>query len=276
MARLSTHHFGCQTYSWEMSLERFQGRLSHMTTVAAAAGFTGFEPETVMLGENWTAAALKSALDAAGLQLAALALVCDWRESSETTAERDLADRVIEAVAAFPGAIINLVQRPGENRDDLAPRETNALKCIAAVAERAAMARVECAFHANSPAGSVFRTAADYDRLLAELDPMVGFTPDVGHIAAGGMDPVHIIRRMGHRVQHVHIKDIAADGSWAATGTGVLDIPRIIETLDELAYDRWIVFEDESPTAAVNPDRAFRDTGTYMERVLSSGTRTRL
>ena len=40
----------------------------------------------------------------------------------------------------------------------------------------------------------VFRTQDDYDYLLENLSPLIGFTPDTGHISAGGMDPLTILQ----------------------------------------------------------------------------------
>ena len=45
--------FACQTYSWQMSIDRYSGRVEHMVGRAAAAGFAGFEPEVVMLGPSY-------------------------------------------------------------------------------------------------------------------------------------------------------------------------------------------------------------------------------
>lgn len=265
----STPRFACQTYSWQMSADRYRGRVSHMTRTAAKAGFTGFEPETFMLGDGWTGAGLRSALDASGLDLAALCLVGRWRSAVLTDEERAEADDVIAAVAQTPDAIVNLVVYPGADRADLRERQDNALSCMSAIAERADAAGVACSFHPNSPAGSVFRTPDDYAYLLEQLDPNIGFTPDVGHIAKGGMDPVTMIVATLSRIRHVHIKDIDANGRWAPTGQGMLDIPAIVDTLTTGGYDGWIAFEDESPLAENDPDAAVLAAGAYLRDILA-------
>lgn len=252
-----------------MNLAKYRGEVDHMMSVAAAAGFAGIEPEVVMLGVPWDGDSLRAALDRHGLILAALTLVCDWREEVELSHEREMADAAITAVAAIPGAVLNLVQYPGTDRADLGQRQRNAFRCMRDVARRAADQGVLSTFHPNSPPGSAFRTAADYDFLLNELDPLIGFTPDAGHIAAGGMDPVAIIRRMGSRVKHVHIKDIAADGTWAATGEGVLDIIGVVDALHAIGYEGWIAFEDESDFAARDPDAAVMTAGRYIDNLLA-------
>lgn len=260
--------FACQTYSWQMSIERYQGKVEHMTTVAAAAGFTGFEPETIMLNEDWTPSSLRRALDDSQLQLAALCLVDEWTFPEETDDERRHADRVIEAVATFPDSIINLVHYPGADRSNLRERQDNALSCMRDIALRAAERGVACSFHPNSPAGSVFRVEEDYGRMMAELDPIIGYTPDTGHIVAGGMDPLEIVRQYRDRVQYIHIKDRFAEGGWAPSGEGIVDIAGVVDYLISTAYDGWITFEDESPVAETEPDLAVMSAGRFVLETL--------
>jgi inosose dehydratase len=264
--------YACQTYSWQLSMDQYRGRIGHMTRVAAKAGFTGFEPELVMLGDDWTVARLTDALAESNLSLAALCLVEPWRGTGESAAERQDADRVIEAVAANPGTVINLCQYPGDDRVDLRERQLNALSCLDAVSQRAAEAGVHCTFHPNSPPGSVFRTREDYEVLFDGLPERIGFTPDLGHLVNGGMDALEVIRTYRDRVDHLHIKDISADGVWASTGEGVIDIPGIVGYLVESGYQGWITMEDESPAAEHDPDTAVLRNGEYVANVLTGVT----
>jgi inosose dehydratase len=256
-----------------MSIDRYRGRLDHMVCVAAEAGFTGFEPELVMLGDDWDITRLSDTLAAYDVSLAALCLVEPWRGSTESDAERADADRVIDAVTALPGAIINLCQYPGEDRQDLEERQQNALACLAEVARRAEDRGVHCTFHPNSPPGSIFRTREDYAVLLDGLPETIGFTPDLGHLANGGMDPLEVVKTYRERVDHVHIKDFAADGSWAETGAGLIDIPAVVAYLADTGYQGWITMEDESPEAEHDPDTAVGRNGAYVRTVLNGAMR---
>jgi inosose dehydratase len=265
--------FGCQTYSWQMSGETYRGRLEHMAEVAGRSGFAGLEPEVVMLGERFAGdpAATGAVLAEHGLELAALTFVADWLGAQETEQERADADRFIDFVAQFPGTRLALVQMPGSaERTDLAVRQAHAIACANAVARRAAAAGVASTFHPNSPPGSVFRTAEDYEVLLDGLDPEVlGYTPDLGHIAAGGMDPLETVRRYRDRVDHIHYKDIDAAGAWAPTGAGVVDFEGVTAFLKDTAYSGWIVFEDEADATQRDPDDAARRNGVYVRDVLA-------
>jgi inosose dehydratase len=260
--------FGCQTYSWQMTIDSYRGRVAHMVAAASRAGFAGFEPEVVMLGAGWRAGTLRAELDRYGLSLAALCLVEPWAGRYETEQEAREADQAIEAVATIPGAILNLCQLPGADRSDLAARQRNALACLDAVSRRAARRGVHCTFHPNSPAGSVFRTAADYEVLIDGLSQDIGFTPDLGHIVKGGMQPLEVLMTYRDRVDHVHYKDIGADGRWAPTGAGVVDFVAVTAYLARTGYAGWIVMEDESPGAEADPDGAARRNADYARAIL--------
>lgn len=259
---------GCQTYSWQMSIGTYRGRVGHMAAVAAGAGFSGFEPEVIMLGDGWSAGALQAELDRHGITLAALCLAERWAGPAETPAEAQAADRAIEAVALARGGVLNLCQLPGDDRAGLAQRQRNALSCLAAVSARAADQGVHCTFHPNSPAGSVFRTAEDYDVLLTGLPERIGFTPDLGHIVRGGMQPLEVLATYRERVDHVHYKDIGPDGEWAPTGAGIIDFAAVTQFLADTGYRGWIVMEDESPQARTDPDGAARRNADYARATL--------
>nr|WP_294692813.1 sugar phosphate isomerase/epimerase [uncultured Friedmanniella sp.] len=261
--------YACQTYSWQLSLDVYAGRIEHMVRAAAAAGFTGFEPELVMLGSRWSVGELRDALAAAGLELAALVLAESWLDTDETEKERADADRVIEAAAALPGAKVVLCALPGPDRSTLDPRDVEARQIrvmarMQAVTARAGEAGVGCTFHPNSAAGSLFRTQADYSRMADLLPASIGYTPDVGHLARGGLDPLAVLRDWGDRVDHVHIKDLADDGSWAESGTGMINIPALLQHLADRGYRGWVTFEDESAAAEQDPDAAAARNGRYV------------
>ena len=260
---------GCQTYTWQMSGGRYDGRLDHIIAVAAAAGFAGVEPETRFLGALVDPARLAARLAEFKLELPALTLVEDWRGPEETADERRRADACLELLGHFPRTLLNLCQMPGRDRSDLAERQRNLLRCVNAIAARAHDRGIRVGYHPNSPAGSVFRTAEDYEVLLTGLDERyLGYIPDAGHIAKGGMDPLESIRRYYARVNHVHFKDIDAAGRWAAMGRGVIDDRAITRFLVGQGYDGWIVVEDECEAAVTDPDGVTMGDGAYVNTVL--------
>jgi inosose dehydratase len=258
----------CQTYSWQMTPAGGRLRFDVIAGQIGVAGFAAVEPEVVMLGRYARPAPLNELLAAHGLRLAALCLVLDWRQGAETAEEAAAADRAIALAGSLDGAILNLCQMPGTDRADLAERQGNALRCVNEVARRASGAGLRSVFHPNSPAGSVFRTADDYDVLVAGLGDDLGFCPDLGHVAAVGMDPLSVLARYRDKVGHVHYKDVAPDGSWEQTGHGTVDFRGATEYLCRTGYDGWIVMEDESGAAEADPGGAAARNAAYAREFL--------
>ena len=245
--------FACQTYSWQMALERYRGKFDTVASEVSAAGFKAIEPEVVMLGEFFEASRLHELLAERDLQLAAITLVGRWEDDEETPAERELADATIELLQYFPGTKLNLCQDAGGSREELKRKQESCLLCLGAINKRAITRGVDATFHPNSPETSKFRTKSDYEFLLNNLPPGLGFTPDLGHIAKGGMMPLEIIKRFRESVKHVHVKDMYVDGGWAPIGRGVVPASGVIEYLVQTNFGGWVVMEDESLEAAEFP-----------------------
>lgn len=98
----------------------------------------------------------------------------------------------------------------------------------------------------------------EVDRFLESTE--IGLTLDTGHAAAGGDDPLDLLKRWGDRVNHVHIKDIVqapvdlasaqstpfgmADAA-TALGEGELDLDGVMTALAARGYRGWIVVEQD-------------------------------
>ena len=98
----------------------------------------------------------------------------------------------------------------------------------------------------------------EVDRLLSGCDLKI--TLDTGHAAAGGDDPIALLKRWGERVNHVHVKDLklapvekaSAEGipfgmaeASAALGEGDLDMAGFMQALGARDYRGWIVVEQD-------------------------------
>ncbi|MEM9160794.1 MAG: sugar phosphate isomerase/epimerase family protein [Verrucomicrobiota bacterium] len=255
---------GTQTYTWQMSGGKYDGRLDHILRVARQAGFAGVEPETRFLGRLEDPKLLAEALKENDVILPALTLVEDWLNPTETEEERQRADECIQILESFPDTLLNLCQMPTV-RENLQERQRNLLSCVNGIARRAADSGIKVGYHPNSPAYSIYRTEEDYKVLLGGLDNRyIGYIPDAGHIAKGGMDPLSIIREYYDAVVHVHYKDMYQDGRWAPLGRGDIDDQEITRFLVERGYEGWIVVEDECDEAVVDPDQIASDDGVYV------------
>ena len=262
--------YGFQTYTWQMSFEKYADKIEHIVDITKQGGMHAIEPDTSLLkGYFDDPLAFKAMLENKGVELAALCVVCDWLHGSETTEEKELANKAMNFVSEFPNPMLLLVQMPQNDRENLAERQKNALTNINTVAKRAADSGIKSVFHPNSPPGSVFRTFDDYKLMLDGLDPQyVGYAPDSGHIINGGMDVYDMFRDSMPLIKHVHFKDVGADGGWLVMGEGITDFVKIVEMLHCGGFDGYILVEDESPAAEEDPDAVSLKNAEYIRNKL--------
>ncbi len=247
--------------------EIYKGRLGHIMKIMSKSGFLGIEAETSFFGDFSDPIKMKEELHKNDLELVALCHVEDWLHNKETEEEKANSNKWIKFLAHFPKTIYLPVQMPGQNRNNLKERQNNLISCINNLSERAADKGINCSYHPNSPSGSVFRTEEDYKILLNGLNnKWVGYTPDVGHIAKGGMDPLSIIKEYRNLINLVHYKDMNEDLSWAQTGDGIIDFVGITNFLLETNYKGWIIMEDECDKCITFPDEVTLEDGFYINR----------
>ncbi|HET7313860.1 myo-inosose-2 dehydratase [Salinisphaera sp.] len=126
---------------------------------------------------------------------------------------------------------------------------------------------IRLAYHAHLM--MVAESETEIDRLMAETGEAVGLLFDTGHIVAGGGDPARVLARHGHRVNHIHLKDIRREvfagirerdasfntgvraGMFTVPGDGYIDYAPVIDFAKSEAYTGWLVVEAEQ-----NPVRA--------------------
>ncbi|MEM9280300.1 MAG: sugar phosphate isomerase/epimerase [Verrucomicrobiota bacterium] len=277
--------FGSEVYTWFMqgTGKGYDNKLDHMIKVAAEAGFSGIEPMVLEISESALGCCrywlgdfcdpnrLKDALDEHKIELAGLALVCAWDAEEESPNEREAANFTIDLLKHFPGSKLGTVTLPSGRAKDLQRRRLNVARNVNAVSKRAADEGLVCSYHPNSPPDSLVRTQEDYDVVLSSLDPAVtGWTPDVGHIARGGMDVIDTLNKWQHLVNHVHFKDFSGNGPepWSQMGSGKLDFQRVTEWLVARHYEGWIICEDEAEAAVDDPDGVTKQNGEWCRENL--------
>jgi len=267
--------FGSEVYTWFMSNsgETHKGRLGHMIEIIAKAGFTGIQPIFTWMGDLIDPVLLKAKLDEQGIELAALALALNWNEAEETEREREVADHAIRVLQQFPGAVLNTVQIP-TGRHHLEQRQKSLVNIVNRVSARAAEKGVPCSYHPNSPHSSIIRTSEDYKIVLESLDSSVtGWTPDVGHIINGGMDPLEKMKEYQSLINHVHFKDWNGDPEFALMGKGKVDLLGVTQWLKDINYSGWIICEDEGEEALEDPDFVTLHDGKWIQEELIPGLR---
>ncbi len=262
--------FGAEVYAWFMKGDgrAHANQLNHMIQVVAHAGFRGIEPIHFWMGDLADPGRLAAALDSQGIELAGISLVQEWNHDAETAQERKEADATMDLVTRFPGAVLGVVQKP-TSRIDLEERRRRLVRNLNCVGRRAAERGITCSVHPNSPLSSIARTREDYEVLLAGIDrTVIGWTPDVGHIINGGMDPLSVMKQYAELINHVHYKDWNGDPEFCLMGEGKVDFGGITRWLRDRGYSGWIICEDEGPEAVDNPDGVTSRDGEWIQTKL--------
>jgi inosose dehydratase len=270
MAHEVQFRFGAEVYTWFMhnNGDTYQGQLTHMINMVAKAGFQGIEPIHFWMGDLSDPARLSDSLNEAGIKLAAIALALDWNGPDETDTERDEADRTIALLKYFPDALLCMVQKP-TGRHDLITRRQHLINIVNSISRRAAEQGLQCSFHPNSPNQSITRTPEDYAVILESLDAQAtGWTPDVGHLINGGMDPLRMMKVYKALINHVHFKDWDGEPEFTLMGKGTVDFISITNWLNEIAFNGWIICEDEGKEALENPDAVTLHDGHWIHATL--------
>jgi len=136
--------------------------------------------------------------------------------------------------------------------------------------------------------GTAVERSQEVDRVL-ELS-RVSLCLDTGHLVVGGADPSSIAARVGDRVGHVHLKDVAADvaarvrtgalgyrdavagGMFRRLGEGDANIADTVRILEGGGYTGWHVLEQDAvlpgePEAGVGPVEDARASLAFLDRL---------
>jgi sugar phosphate isomerase/epimerase len=113
---------------------------------------------------------------------------------------------------------------------------------------------------------SLVETEEDIARLLERLDPAAcGLTLDTAHAAKAGIANVERLAvRFGQHLLNVHLKDLAADGTFCALGQGTLALSPILEALSSINYNGWLIVDEE--TTSLQTEAAFRIASECLKR----------
>jgi inosose dehydratase len=123
-------------------------------------------------------------------------------------------------------------------------------------------------------------------RLLDLTDPeLVGLCLDTGHYRFGGGDPVEAVRKHADRIWHVHFKDCHPDvadqarqegweynyavgkGLFCELGKGEVDFAAVLNALNEINYDGWVVIEQDVLPSMGTPKQAAQRNRDYLRSI---------
>jgi inosose dehydratase len=110
--------------------------------------------------------------------------------------------------------------------------------------------------------GSLVQAPDQLDTLMPLTK--INLCPDTGHVAAGGGDPVAVVKKYADRIKYIHLKDINKDGMFCPLGKGVIDFPAIIEALK----GREVLYAIECDAYSGDPAEAAKITFDYLKTKL--------
>ena len=141
--------------------------------------------------------------------------------------------------------------------------------------------------------GAMVQDAEDIDWLMEGSSDDLTLLYDTGHLHFAGADPLAVLDKWGHRVHHVHFKDVrqpvldwvraddksfldgVAAGVYSVPGDpeGCIDFQAITDRLKAIGYDGWIVVEAEQDPAKAPP---FEYSKIGFEHIVDICTRSGL
>jgi len=158
-------------------------------------------------------------------------------------------------------------QRPKLSRDDVLAYAAK----LSELAKWSADQGVTLSYHHHM--GAMVQDAEDIDWLMEGSTDDLTLLYDTGHLHFAGADPVAVLDTWGHRVHHVHFKDVrqpvldwvhaedksfldgVAAGVYSVPGDpdGCIDFQAITDKLKAMDYQGWIVVEAEQDPEKAPP-----------------------
>ena len=117
---------------------------------------------------------------------------------------------------------------------------------------------IEASYHPHL--GSMAEKPEQIDQLFSVSD--IKICPDLAHLAAGGGDPLEIVKKYYDRISFVHLKDLDENG-FAPLGTGHVDIEGVLRFLKEKGYAGDYLVEADG--FAGDPEEACRTSYRFLQ-----------
>ena len=112
----------------------------------------------------------------------------------------------------------------------------------------------------SAPSSWVANSSFPSFSVVKERDPRIGSCADTGHWVRSGLKPVECLRILKGRIISSHLKDLNEFGNLEAHdlpyGTGVSDVPAILDELKRQGFDGNISIEYEHNWEHSVPDVA--------------------
>jgi inosose dehydratase len=258
----------CQTYTWEMLGDQWQGRVTDILDWVSDAGYAGIEITNSMIKEFYDRPSdFADELKKRNLELSAFAYATPTGFTDPDLWSDYMAGAIkaLKFLKYFPNPRLAMGGVANPSRENAREKLDRAIKFYNKVGQLATVSGIAVNVHPHSHHGSLLESAMEYQYLLDRLDPIyVSFGPDTGHIVRGGQDLLTCLKTHIHRITHLHIKDATATRDWATLGEGICDFPAVFDLLNSVGYDGWLVAEEESEFARLDGISAIRKNRNYL------------
>jgi sugar phosphate isomerase/epimerase len=107
------------------------------------------------------------------------------------------------------------------------------------VEEKIKTYNIRLAIHNHGPDNPLYPNATDIWNHVKDLDSRIGICIDLGHTIRDGHDPAADILKYKSRIFDIHIKDVdkaSKEGTTIEMGRGIINIPKVVETLRKIRY----------------------------------------
>jgi inosose dehydratase len=128
------------------------------------------------------------------------------------------------------------------------------------------------AIHNHGPDNPLYPNAADIWNHIKDLDARIGICIDIGHTTRDGQDPSADILKYKSRIFDIHIKDVdkaSKEGKTVEIGRGIIDIPKVIDTLRKIKYSGSCSLEFEKDMK--DPLAGIAESIGYFKGVMACG-----
>jgi inosose dehydratase len=116
------------------------------------------------------------------------------------------------------------------------------------VNEKVKSTNIILSIHNHGPGDKLYTSPADVYEKVKDLDKRIGLCIDIGHVQRIGLDPATMLERYKDRLYDLHMKDVSRASQEDAPveiGRGIINIPKVIQTLMKIKYQGNMAFEFE-------------------------------
>ena len=229
------------------------------------AGFRGVELMEIILRHDDAVSRLRELTQKYSLPVTGTSYNADmWKKDEHSKILEDI-ELVVERLHAAGGTMLGITVGDAQHikTEDELDAQAELLKKIIAVCNKN---KVEPNLHNHT--FEVTNGLHDLKGTLARI-PDFKLGPDLNWLIRGGVDPVWFIKKYGHQMVYMHIRDQKADGKWTeAVGEGVTDFGAVAKALKDINYKGRAAVElafDSPPTRPVKDD--WKQSRQYVKKV---------